>query len=284
MESSSSSEQDAVSKKMNNLNALFDSELIGSLEVTVVRKGCIDINLSGNISLLITLEPIPKPCNGKDVCSVSNDGSQVVDPSCVSSAGVGESQNEEKNVKMEVQEEMKEGMKEGMKMDVDDMGYSEDLKESHISGIKWIQDLFSRSLMKAQLLLLEHWSSSKLAEIEKEKIENAAAAVIAAAAAATVRSASELKVKSAVNTKIPSTPHTQPTLPNSTKLINSKIESKVHHTDIYTDSLSGINILKRLINPVLRSKVRDVGDGIAMSLNRATGGWVGVKTDRQINV
>jgi hypothetical protein len=273
MESSLSFGHNAVSKEMNNLNALFDSELIGSLEVTIVRKGCIEINLSGNTSLLITLEPNPKPCNGNDVCTVPNDGSQFVDTSCGRSAGVGESQNEEKNMKMDVQEEMKEGMKEGMKMDVDEMEDSEDLEESHISGIKWIQDLFSRSLMKAQLLLLEHWSSSKQAEIEKEKVENAAAAT-----AATVRSASELKIKSAavVNTKISSSPTAQPIVP-------TKVESKVHHTDIYTDSLSGINILKLLINPVLKSKVRDVGDGIAMSLNRSTGRCLGVMTDKWID-
>lgn len=253
---------------MINLNALFDSELIGSLEVTIVRKGCIEINLSGSMSLQITLEPIPKPFKGNDVCTVSYDGGYIVDTACVRSVELGEIQNEEENMKMDVQEEMKEDMK----ADIDEMEDSTDLEKSHTSGIKWIQDLFSRSLMKAQLLLLEHWSTSKQAEIEKEKIENAL--VVAAAAAATVRSASELKIKSVavVNTKITSTPHTQPTLPNSTKLIDSKIESKVHHTDIYTDSLSGVNILKRLINPVLKSKVRDVGDGIAMSLNRATGG------------
>ena len=275
MESSLSFEHNAVSKEINNLNALFDSELTGSLEVTIVRKGCIEINLSGNMFLLITLEPIPKPCNEKDVCTVSFDGSQVVDTPCVRSARVGESQNEEKNVPMDMQEEMKVDMKMNMKMDIDDTGDSVDLEESHFCGIKWIQDLFSRSLMKAQLLLLEHWSSSKEAEIEKEKIENAAAT--AATAAATVRSASELKIKSiaVTNTMITSTPHTQPILPNSKKLIDSKIEFKVHRTDIYSDSLSGINILKRLINPVLKSKVRDVGDGIAMSLDRSTGGCVG---------
>ena len=256
---------------MINLNALFDSELIGSLEVTAVRKGCIEINLSGSMSILITLEPIPKPYKGNDVCAVSYDGGYTVDTAGVRSVGFGEIRNEEKNMKMDVQQEMKEGIKLNMKMDIDEMEDSADLETSHTSGIKWIQDLFSRSVMKAQLLLLEHWSSSKQAEIEKEIIENAS---VAAAAAATVRSASELKTKSvaAVNTKITSTPHTQPTLPYSTKLIDSKIESKVQHTDIYTDSLSGINVLKRLINPVLKSKVRDVGDGIAMSLNRATGG------------
>ena len=286
MEYSTSRESNTKSEDMNNLSALFESELIGSLEVTIVRKGCIELNLSGEMSLLITLEPIPKPDNKNNAIiekNENNDSKPVIEKPCVRSDGVGEIHSGEEYMKIDMKEYLQIDMKEGIKFDmidesVDDMKMdideNENENEDDLGGagawaepcdVTWIQDLFSCSIMKAQLLLLEHWSSSKQAEAEKEKNENIA---IAAALLA-----SELKMKPLVNSKIVTTPTTQAILPNSTQQLDSKIGSKVPPTDIYSDSLSDINVLKRLINPALRSKVRDVGDGTATTLtpNRSTG-------------
>ena len=260
-----SSEYKTTAEEKNDLFALFDSELLGSLEATVVRKGCIELNISRNISLLLTLEPIPKPNEGKEVCHVSNDSGLVVGTSHERSDGEDEIQSENRYMKIDIKDDIKvvmiEEMKDDMKMDTGEM---EDLEGVNLPDVKWIQDLFSCSMMKAQLLLLEHWSSSKQAEAENEKLQNATAAA--------ARLASELKMRPVVTSKISSTPLTNVALPSSTQPPDSKIESKVHPSDTYSQSLSGIDVLKRLINPVLRSKVRDVGDGIAATLNRTFSG------------
>ena len=288
-------ESNTISEEINNLSVLFDSELVGSLEVTIVRKGCIELNLSGNISLLITLEPIPKPDKNNDVIIEKNDSTPAIEKPPVSPvSSVDVIHSGEEYMKIDMNDYLQIDMKEGIKVDIIDKSKNDimdidenenknenendienkdgdDLKgEGAGTGaepcdVTWIQDLFSCSIMKAQLILLEHWSSSKQAEAEKERKENIAIA------AATL--ASELKMKPLVNSKICVIPATQATLPNSTQHLDSKIGSTVHPTDIYSDSLSGINVLKRLINPVLRSKVRDVGDGTATTLavNRSTG-------------
>ena len=242
------------------------------------------------MSLLITLEPIPRPGTNKDMTHEKNDSKPVIDKPCVSSvSSVGNIHSGDEYMKINVQEYLQIDMKEGikvdiideskndMKMDIDENenenrdGDGDDLKGAGTEAgeppcdVTWIQDLFSCSIMKAQLILLEHWSSSKQEEAEKERNENNAIA------AATL--ANELKMKPIVNSKISIIPATQVTLPNNTQHLDSKIGSKVLPTDIYSDSLSGINVLKHLINPVLRSKVRDVGDGTALTLtlNRSTG-------------
>ena len=285
-ESSTSCEPNTKSEYTSNLTALFDSELIGSLEVTIVRKGCIELNLSGDMSLLITLEPIPKPGKKADVIHENNENSEskpVIEKPCVCSDGVDAIHSGEEYMKIDMKEYLQIDMIEGIKIDVNndsvddmkmDIEENENKNENDLGGegegaqpcdVTWIQDLFSCSIMKAQLILLEHWSSSKEAEAEKERKEN-----IALAAA---NLANELKMKPFVNSKIVITPTTQVTVPNSTQQLDSKIGSTVSPADIYSDSLSGLNVLKRLINPVLRSKVRDVGDGTAttVTLNRSTG-------------
>jgi hypothetical protein len=51
-------EKNEHEKKHENLSCLYEELLIGSLDVTIVEKGQIALNISNSLSLIIMLEPI----------------------------------------------------------------------------------------------------------------------------------------------------------------------------------------------------------------------------------
>jgi hypothetical protein len=234
------------SNKMEIFSALSEGAVLGSVEVCRVEKGQIALNITDNLCILINLEPIE---NSTMENNSKNENKNV---------GVILNENSLHHHEMSISEVENNPIIQGDKMiaDSDDTESTDDKK--------WLNDLFSCSLLKAQMLLLEHWTSSL--EIEREKKEKEAAAAAAAAALAM----SSNKPKSIGFTASVSTNNS---IKERTKESIVQVPKK-KSSESSSASLLGLDVSKRLADSALRSRIRDVGDGITLSINRSQGDTV----------
>lgn len=250
------------SKKTKIFSALFEGAVLGSLEVCRVEKGHIDLNVTDNLSILINLEPIENSSIENDSKSVSINIDRIETEKKNEMVQENENMSNHHQISISELENNQNTITEGEKMIVDtDSGDS-------IDDLKWLADLFSSSLLKAQLLLLEHWTASLEMEREKKKTENEAAAAAAIAiAAASALNYNKFKSTGPINTtSLTTTNNNKPNPKESTVQ-----DPKEHSSESCSASLLGVDVSKRLVDSVLRSRVRDVGDGIALSINRSLG-------------
>ena len=236
--------------------ALYEGRLIGSLEIATVGKGRIELNFSDELLLVITLELIIVPPTALLPLSAPALPSRV-------------STNEKIN---------------------DDTSTSNDdgnKKISNANDLKWLTRLLFNSILQAQLLLLSHWKKSLdlLQESARQERERERESSITTAATSTKSDSSskssdvmikiekiEHKVMVAIKTENTTTKPTNnsPNIPTASSLV--EVSSKEHCSENHSVSLSSVNFFHRLVNPVLRGRARDVGDGIANAL-ASTGEW-----------
>ena len=259
---------ESAENDFSNDFALYEGRLIGSLEVSTVGKGRIELNFSDEFLLIITLEEILAPPAAVPPISLPTL------PSLVSTNGRTNNgtSNHDKNNKI-----------------------------SDGIDIKWLSQLLLNGILQAQLLLLSHWKKSldliqesARKERERESLINTTAASInknnnnmTSINSSDVMIKSEkiepkvmlaIKTEDLIKTENKST-NNLPNLPSARKLLASSeaaslttVSSKDHCVESHSVSLSGINFFHRLLNPVLRGRARDLGDGIAFPLT-STGEW-----------
>ena len=252
------------SKKTEIFSALFEGAVLGSLEVCRVEKGQIDLNVTDNLSILINLEPIENSPIENDSKSGNINIDRIETEKKNEMAQGNENMSNHHQMSISELENNQNTITEGEKMIVDtDSGDS-------IDDRKWLADLFSSSLLKAQLLLLEHWTACLAVEREKKKTEReaaASAAIAIAIAAASALNYNKFKPTGPVNTiSLTTTNNNKPNPKESTVQ-----DPKEHSSESCSASLLGVDVSKRLVDSVLRSRVRDVGDGIALTINRSLG-------------
>jgi hypothetical protein len=250
------------SKKTEIFSALFEGAVLGSLEVCRVEKGQIDLNVTDNLSILINLEPIENGSIENDSKSGSINTDRIKTEKKNEMVQGNENMSNHHQMSISELENNQNTITEGEKMIVDtDSGDS-------IDDRKWLADLFSSSLLKAQLLLLEHWTACLAVEREKKKTEREAAAAVAIAiAASSALNYNKFKSTGPINTiSLTTTNNNKPNPKESTVQ-----DPKEHSSESCSASLLGVDVSKRLVDSVLRSRVRDVGDGIALTINRSLG-------------
>ena len=240
--------------------ALYEGRLIGSLEVSTVGKGRIELNFSDEFLLVITLEEISAPPVAVPPISL---------PTLPSLASTNVRTNN------------------------DTSNHDKDNKISNGIDNKWLSQLLLNGILQAQLLLLNHWKKS-LEERERESLINTTAASInkntnsmTSINSSAVMIKSEkiepkvmfaIKTEDLMKTENKSTNNLQ-NLPSARKPLASSeasslmaVSPKEQCVESHSVSLSGINFFHRLLNPVLRGRARDLGDGIAFPL-ASTGEW-----------
>lgn len=224
------------------LPSLFESDLIGSLELTNIGKGEIEINLSDELSLLICLDAIKqdKKNEGLDVLSA---------------------------IKSDVNEERNSQNNTVISRDIDE-------NSPHVrTSIPWLSQLFYRALLKAQLMLMERWacslSAAKIEEEEEKEKEREIEASVTAALLLKKNNNIANNMNSLINQINVKTEVTGET--SKISELEQLNVMKEHSSESHSKSVSGMNFHRSLVHSSLRSRVRDVGDGIAVKAKTSQG-------------
>ena len=183
-------------------------------------------------------------------------------------------------------------------------------EEKDITSCQWLSHLFSGSILNSQLLLLTHWKKS-LDQIQESARQEERLSIAAAAAATAISSSSNssssrsnnsdptdviIKTENPIDTASPIVKSeivikSEMNVPKNVVIDNAKnvpapgepslsskdtsleeSSSKEHSFESHSTSLTGVNFCRRLVDPSLRGRARDVGDGIAFALSLSSAG------------
>ena len=231
------------------LPSLFESDLIGSLELTNIGKGEIEINLSDELSLLICLDAIKE--------DKENEGGEVASRVVMKS-------NEENNA------HSNDGISRGI--DENSMNIDENSRHDSDTSMPWLSQLFYRGLLKAQLMLMERWACSLSAakmEEEEEKEKEREIAEKATAALLLKKNNNTNNMSSRINQIIVKT-EIGTEIPKSSDVEQVSVPTE-HSSESHSKIVKGMNFHRTLVHSSLRSSVRDVGDGIAVKSKTTLG-------------
>ena len=267
--------------------ALFESEITGSLEVTMVGKGRIELNVSDELSLIISLEPIntltsPIPSISavsntlktfsKNFSSISGESRTINRNNCADDIMDVESQEAIDN------KEDNNNCNDNKDNNNDDKNDQNDNNANKRSNkLDWLSNMFSCSILSAQLLLLNHWKKSldlfQESVLHEQKIQNAITAKNNMKNNTLMSIKTEdIRIKKEKDEKEKEMSSVSP-IGTSTEPIESSKESKEHSretkdskkrtSETHSETLEGVDVSGRLVHPMLRARLRDVGDGMA---------------------